>query len=252
MIMVSGMRVQTRLGLSLAALGIVALLSLLLAPMEMLKPASLDIAPLVFRSLMLVNPFFLIVAAVGIGTWLAPSVGLDAPLVRALLAGKGAGTVLRKQLLPALIVGLVTAFVLYAYSVITTPWFATATKLPDVPMPLATKLLYGGVVEELLTRWGIMTLFVWGGWRLLRRPDPVPPAIYVAGATCAALLFAAGHLPLLYLMMPLPPISLIVAVIVGNSLPGFLFGMLFWRRGLEAAMIAHASAHLLFTLSGAG
>ena len=249
--MVGNMRVQTRLGLALLALGVVALLSLLLAPLELLQPAAVHLPPLAFRSVALINPVILLVVAVAIGTWLAPSVGLDAPLVRALIRGEGAGAVLRQQILPALAVGLVTAFILYGYSVITTPWFAAATKLPDVPMAIATKLLYGGVVEELLTRWGIMTLFIWAGWRLMRRPDPVPSALYLVGAALAALLFAAGHLPLLYLMMPSPPAGLIAAVIIGNSLPGFLFGLLFWRRGLEAAMIAHAAAHLLFTLSGA-
>jgi membrane protease YdiL (CAAX protease family) len=44
--------------------------------------------------------------------------------------------------------------------------------------------------------------------------------------------------------MPDPPRTLVAMVLVGNSLPGMLFGWLFWRRGLEAAMIAHALAHL--------
>jgi hypothetical protein len=32
---------------------------------------------------------------------------------------------------------------------------------------------------------------------------------------------------------------------VANSVFGVLFGYLFWRYGLEAAMIAHAAAHLV-------
>ena len=35
--------------------------------------------------------------------------------------------------------------------------------------------------------------------------------------------------------------------LAGNFIPGMLFGWLYWRRGLEAAMIAHALAHLLST-----
>lgn len=38
---------------------------------------------------------------------------------------------------------------------------------------------------------------------------------------------------------------MLAAVLVGNALPGFLFGLLYWKRGLEAAMITHALAHLL-------
>jgi hypothetical protein len=33
-------------------------------------------------------------------------------------------------------------------------------------------------------------------------------------------------------------------IVAANALPGLLFGWLFWRRGLEAAMGAHALAHL--------
>lgn len=241
------MREEFQLGLWLAAIGIIAMLSLLFAPLEMLQPPSIQMSPLVFRGLALINPLIMTTLAVGIGAYLAPSVGLDAPLVRALIRGKGAGLVLRHQILPALAVGLASAAVLYSYGVISSPWF-TAAKLPELPMPIATKLLYGGVVEEIMIRWGIMTLFVWGGWRLAGRPDTVKPYAYIAGSTLAALVFAAGHLPLLIAMMPSPPAGLIAAVILGNAIPGFLFGMLFWRRGLESAMIAHASAHLFFTL----
>ena len=34
---------------------------------------------------------------------------------------------------------------------------------------------------------------------------------------------------------------------LGNTLPGVIFGWLFWKRGIEAAMIAHALAHALAT-----
>jgi hypothetical protein len=71
----------------------------------------------------------------------------------------------------------------------------------------------------------------------------------MAGAVgAAALLFALGHLPMLFLVAPAAPAGIVAAVIVGNALPGLLFGMLFVRDGLEAAMIAHALAHLLATL----
>jgi hypothetical protein len=36
---------------------------------------------------------------------------------------------------------------------------------------------------------------------------------------------------------------LIVGVLLGNFIPGLLFGWLFWRRGLEAAVLSHAFAH---------
>jgi hypothetical protein len=241
---------QRQVAFWLCAMGMVAVLSLLLAPMELLQPSSLHMDPLTFRGLALINPLILVLASVGIGCWLAPSVGLGAPLLEALILGHGAVAVLRRQIVPALAAGLATALILYGYSVISAPWFASNT--PQVPIPLVTKLLYGGIVEELMTRWAVMTFLVWAGWRLARRPDPLPPTLYLVATVLAALVFAAGHLPLLFVLTTSPSASLVAAVILGNTLPGFLFGLLFWRRGLEAAIMAHAIAHLLFALATSG
>lgn len=238
-----------RFALTLWALGVAAALSLLAAPMETLQPASMHFSPLAFRALSLVNPLVIVTAMVALGCWLAPKVGLDAPLIRAAIERRPILPVLRRQAGPAVVVGILTALVLLGYGWLTAPWFAAAKDLPDLAMPLVTKLLYGGVVEELMTRWGLMSLFVWVAWRLGGRAQPVPRWAYPAGAGAAALLFAAGHLPLLYAIMPAPPARMIVAVLIGNAIPGLLFGWLFWRRGLEAAMLAHALGHLLSTLA---
>jgi hypothetical protein len=38
-------------------------------------------------------------------------------------------------------------------------------------------------------------------------------------------------------------------VVFGNTVAGSLFGWLYWRHGLEAAMLAHAGAHLTVWLA---
>lgn len=242
-----------RLFVALWALGIAAALSLLAVPLEMLQPAGLHFSAVQFRALSLINPVILLTLCTALGCWLAPKVGLDAPVVRALAERQPAWPALRPllvaMLLPALIVGAVVAAILLGYGRLSAPWFASAPHA-DLPMPLITKLLYGGVVEELITRWGLMALFVWAAWKLARSPATIPPWVYLVGASIAALLFAAGHLPLLFAVMPHPPGSLIAAVIVGNAVPGLLFAWLFRRYGLEAAMLAHALSHLLSTAAG--
>lgn len=235
-----------RLFVALWALGIVAALSLLMVPLEVLQPASLHFSAMQFRALSLINPVILVTLCTALGCWLAPKVGLDAPLVQALVKRRPAWPALRPMLSPALLVGAVVAAILFGYGRVSAPWFASAPHA-DLPMPLITKLLYGGVVEELITRWGLMTLFVWAAWKLAGSPAPIPPWVYVAGAAIAALLFAAGHLPLLFAVMPHAPGSLIAAVIVGNAVPGLLFAWLFRRYGLEAAMLAHALSHFMST-----
>lgn len=61
----------------------------------------------------------------------------------------------------------------------------------------------------------------------------------------SALLFGVGHLPVAsYLIGSLS--GPVVLFVVGlNATCGLLFDWLFWRRGLESAMVAHAMTHLV-------
>ena len=118
-------------------------------------------------------------------------------------------------------------------------------------IPLVAKLLYGGVTEEVIMRWGLMSALVWLPWRLLQGRNGLPRAKYVIGAiVCAGLLFGAGHLPAVVAMgVPLTA-PVLAYIIFGNAVPGMLFGALFWRKGLEAAIIAHALAHAISVAAG--
>lgn len=229
----------------LAGAGLAGVLSLGLVPLERLAPVAMD--PAMLRALALVQPAILTLIAVAVGCRAAPKVGLGSPLVDAFPARRNVRAVLRAQLPAALAAGAATALLLILYGATVGRMIADGADSPlaGLTMPLATKLLYGGITEELLTRWGLVSLFAWIAWATGGRP-PVPgrPTMWVA-IVLAAGLFAAGHLPMLSLVMPGAPAGIVAAVLAANMLPGILFGWLFWRRGIEAAMIAHALAHLL-------
>lgn len=224
----------------LSLVGLVGVSSMLLAPLEQLAPMPLP--PMAIRLLAVIQPALLVVALAALGAWLAPKVGLDAPVVRAWAERRPVLAPLRRQLPAAVMAGIAVAAILVAFWTILTEQ-GVGGSLLAFEIPLPTKLLYGGIVEELLLRWGLMSLFVWAAWRLGGGREAVPDWCYWAGMTIAALLFAAGHLPLLFLLLPDAPSWLIALVLAGNALPGMLFGWLYWRRGLEAAMIAHGLAH---------
>jgi membrane protease YdiL (CAAX protease family) len=59
------------------------------------------------------------------------------------------------------------------------------------------------------------------------------------------LLFALGHLPAAHVLDGHLTANIVTYIIIGNTLPGIIFGFLYKQYGLEAAMIAHASAHLI-------
>ena len=113
-------------------------------------------------------------------------------------------------------------------------------------LPLPTRQLYGGVTEELFLRWGLLTFLVWLFWRILRKGIGTPgPIVFITAIIISSLVFAAGHLPLAFFLVSEPTLALIGFVIVSNSLFGITAGVLYWKKGLESAILAHAIAHLV-------
>ena len=72
----------------------------------------------------------------------------------------------------------------------------------------------------------------------------------VLAIVASSVLFALGHLPAAHFLLgELTPATL-TWVIGANTFFGLLFGWLFWRHGLESAMVAHATTHLVNYLAG--
>jgi hypothetical protein len=100
-----------------------------------------------------------------------------------------------------------------------------------------------------MLRWGVMSLLVLALWRGLARGAQNPPRwCLLAGIALAALIFAAAHLPALALAHTPLDAAILARTLILNGVAGLLFGWLFARYDLLAAMLAHASAHLGFAL----
>lgn len=234
--------------------GLIGVASLLLVPFEML--ISKPMPAVAIRFLGLINPTILTMFAVLIGEVTSRTVRLRAPLIDAWIASEDSRAVLSRQLRPALIVAVAVAAILVAYNLsvgraLLAAAAAQRSPLATFDLPLVSRLLYGGITEELLTRWGLVSLFAWIGWWLVGRPERLPNSVAITAVTAAALLFGAGHLPVLFLITPQTTPTIVITVLVANAVPGILFGALYIRNGLEAAIIAHAAAHLLAAIVSA-
>lgn len=109
----------------------------------------------------------------------------------------------------------------------------------------AMTVFYGGIVEEVQVRLFLMTLITWCLIKIFARRKPsVPPAYYWIAITAAAVLFGLLHLPAT--AQAFGPLTLLIVLraVVLNSLLGIFFGYLFWRKGLEYAMLSHMTADL--------
>lgn len=197
----------------------------------------------------LAQSLILVGVADAVGVALAADVGLGAPFFEALVTpGTSAWAALQPQLLPALGLGVIATVVLIAlYYGIFRPRLdeptLRAVEVLRVDLGMAGRILYGGVVEEVLTRWGLMTLVAWAGVALLGQANDLVMwlAILVSG-----ILFGLGHLPGVLAAGARKSTMLYASLIIVNLCVAIFFGWLYWRYGLAAAMIAHMLVHALW------
>ena len=206
-------------------------------------------SPWLLKVLSLIQPTVLLALAVFGGVSLAPKVNLSAPAFEALARGKSFIAALKPQIIPGLIAGLIAAVVIVLSWILLRPLmpaqFATRAEAFNRLIPLPTRLLYGGITEELLLRWGLLTLLVWVAWKIFQRGRSQPGSFcFVSAILISSLVFGVGHLPVAVAIggpLTLPVVAYVVTV---NSVFGLIAGYLFWRKGLEAAITAHMLAHV--------
>ena len=91
-----------------------------------------------------------------------------------------------------------------------------------------------------------MTFLVWAAWWLFQKRVGVPKAVYVVAAiVVSAIVFGIGHLPIASMLAGGLSMPIVIYVITANTIFGLAAGFLYWRRGLESAIIAHISAHVV-------
>ena len=78
---------------------------------------------------------------------------------------------------------------------------------------------------------------------MLRKAAP-PAAVYWVAIAISALLFGAGHLPAAAHVWGLDAIVVFRTVAL-NAIAGLFFGWLYWKRGLEMAVLGHFSADIV-------
>ncbi|GCE17315.1 hypothetical protein KDK_11150 [Dictyobacter kobayashii] len=192
--------------------------------------------------------------ATGLGLLIAHHLGLGAPLLEGLLAGKAVTAQAQAIIVPALILGGVPTVLLLLLE-ITVFW----PRLPQAmrtafPIPALWKrflaCFYGGIAEELLCRLFLLSLLAWLIGLVWHVSDgrPALGAFWVANIL-AAVIFGLAHLPTTAALVKLTPMLVIRAILL-NGILGIAFGYLFWQYGLEAAMLAHFTADLVLHIIG--
>ena len=217
------------------ALGLVGVATLGFAPLETILPPQIHIP----RAVLLIQPAIITMLCALLGWWALPRTGLDAPVLRGLLARSDWAGPLRRSLFSTGTIAALVTGILVVYSLATAQ---VVLNMPQLDIPLIARVGYGGIGEEIIARWGLLTAFM----ALVLRLGQTRPFAFWTANSLAALLFAMGHFGVLFAMMAHPPLWLLSAVLIGNFIPAAAFGWLYRQFGIESAMLAHGGAHALF------
>jgi hypothetical protein len=260
--LIFNMRFNTRLFVILWLAGLTGVLSFLLIDLDALiailpVPAGTEIPTFTpaLKLLSLIQPAIILSVAVLVGVALASKVGLSSPVAEAAASGGDSVSAFKPQIIPGIVGGLAGGVAVVLIAAVAKPFLSpeVVRRLGEFGklLPLPTRLLYGGITEELLLRWGLMTLLAWAAWRLFQKGQGRPkPAFFVGAILVSSLVFGIGHLPAAFMLFPAATLALTLFVIVGNSAFGLIAGYLYWKKGLESAMLAHALTHIvMFTAS---
>lgn len=206
--------------------------------------------PLLLKFVSIIQPAVITTLAVAVGCWLSTRVGLHSPAAEAAANGEDLLAKLTPQIVPGILAGVASGIAIVAGWVIAKPFFSEQfiARVQDFNkfLPAITRFLYGGFTEEILLRWGFMTFLVWAAWRLFQKGKGTPASGYVVTATViSAVVFGIGHLPIASMLAESLTLPLVIYVVTGNSIFGIVAGFLYWKKGLEAAMIAHMMAHVV-------
>lgn len=235
--------------LGLGMLGIVAMFSAQLQQIPELT-TSPDVPPLpILTVIVLVQGAITLIITVGIGLWLAPRMGM---VVAPLLMRTATHYTWSRALLWGVPSGLAGGtLILLLDGALFSRWVAMPISVLEDVSPiraLAAAFLYGGITEELLLRLFLMTLLVWLLHFVWKDADGRPTTgTFWAANIIAAVIFGLAHLPVTVQFVAITPLVVARAVVL-NGLVGVIFGWLYWRKGLETAMISHMSAHIVLTL----
>lgn len=209
---------------------------------EMLR--NLPISTTALFAIQLAQSAVLFSFAIFFGLLLVQKVGFKFPLLEAIVEKGNYQAVLKAIAVPSALWGAGVAVAIYAVDVVFTAWGVGITTHQSYA-PVWQRLLasvYGGVTEEILMRLFVMTLLVWIGMKLFRQERPSTANIIIS-VSLAAVIFGLGHLPVTAALTDITPVVVLRAVVL-NGIGGVVFGWLFWKQGLEAAMIAHFTADI--------
>jgi hypothetical protein len=244
-----------KVGIVFFVLGLIGVLSLLSMPfpMEILPKEAQEIILKDFtlmqlRWLNLTNPTMLLFSSAILGAFLHQKVGFKSIIVYYFFDKKEIFTSVNNSLKTGLIGGGVLGIILFFIWLFTKNLEFVHILENKITSPSwYSRILYGGITEEIIVRWGWMSLVVYILQFLIKSNYKLVVTIAIL---FSSFLFGLAHLPLVVVGIGIENLTLTISsyVIGTNMLVGIVLGIVYYKSSIEAAMLSHILAHVFLIL----
>ncbi|MDA3815713.1 MAG: CPBP family glutamic-type intramembrane protease [Patescibacteria group bacterium] len=221
---------------------------------DILKQAPFPLPVLMIISIIQSSVLFAVVIFFGLK--LSKKIGLGLPFLEEYLVTKklpsNFKSVLKISIIMGIIAGVAIIFLDFIFSKLGVGINLWTGQLPPVWMGFLASF-YGGISEEILLRLFFMSFLVWIFSKFRKTDNGIlnNNLIMWSSIIIASIIFGLGHLPITETMTPLTSLVVSRAILL-NGVGGIIFGWLFWKKGLESAIMAHFSTdivlHVIFPL----
>ncbi|MCD8777812.1 CPBP family glutamic-type intramembrane protease [Mammaliicoccus sciuri] len=183
--------------------------------------------------LSMINPLVLSLICLTIGHFLQYKTGLKSILYH---KSDFKSTIL-KSIMSGAIVGVVLFFGDLLFAIIGNNEFNEKAST----IQLLGGISYGGVIEEIIIRFGSMNIIV---FLLIKLTKSKSKYVYILSICISSLIFAAGHIPTLVNTIEKDVVIEILKIMVLNTFAGTIYGLMYYKHSLENAMLSHISTHI--------
>jgi len=245
---------QIKLAAILFTLGFAGVLSLLASDLlanlskDQLELALQQFSLIGLKLLTLLSPTILLIGTTAMGIFTYSKAGLTVPTIEGLISKRTWKPVLILQLKSGVAGGILAGIAIVLTSLLFIPYLPNdflALQEKSQLSPI-TRFLYGGITEEILVRFGLLSLMAWALGKVLRNHSNYS---YWIAILISAIIFGLGHFPIVYTMVENPTTILMSYILIANMVGGVIFGWLYWKKGLEAAFIAHITTHVVMLVA---
>lgn len=191
--------------------------------------------------LLMINPTILLIIATTVWVVLYDKIKLKLPIFEKILGKNEIKISWKNSIFIGILAGIFAGLFIRFFGIL------MASHLPDAlftnnEMPIISRIFYWWIFEEILIRFGLMTLLAWIFYKIFKKKN-----IWIFGSAIiiSSIIFGVGHLPVMKLLVWDLTTIIIFYTIFGNFIPGLIFGFLYYKNGLESAMITHIVTHII-------